>query len=122
MNSEDKVLKRKRRHRRVRNKIVGTTERPRLVVFRSTKHIYAQIIDDSQGRTLVAASSAKLGSTKSEDKAGRKTVAAREVGRIIAEAAKQQGVQKVAFDRAGYLYHGRIAALADSARKNGLEF
>jgi len=122
MKTQEKLEKRKRRHRRVRNKIVGTAERPRLVVFRSTKHIYAQIIDDSQGRTLVSASSAKLAKLKAEDKTGRKTVVAREVGRLIAEAAKQQGVQKVAFDRAGYLYHGRIAALADAARKNGLEF
>ena len=136
--------KRWRRHKRVRNRVVGTTERPRVCVFRSNTHIYAQIIDDTSGRTLVSVSSLKLdapaavpaaakpaGKSKSKKAkdgdatatpAGRKTVLAREVGRLLAEAAKEKGVSKVAFDRGGYLYHGRVAALADSARKNGLEF
>ena len=84
--------------------------------------MYAQLIDDSEGRTLVAASTQKLGDIKADKKTGRKTAAAREVGKQIAEAAKERGIQKVAFDRGGYRYHGRVAALADGARKAGLEF
>lgn len=173
----EKVYKRKRRHLRVRQRVIGTLEKPRLCVFKSAKHIYAQIVDDSAGRTIVAASSLKLGplavepapaeakaETKAEIKAetkagteeakgkgkegkgkakdakgkekekepekkvkktwmgGRKTAAAREVGRLIAEAAKGKGITAVAFDRGGYLYHGRIAALAEAARKGGLQF
>jgi len=177
----EKVYKRERRHRRVRQRVIGTTERPRLCVFKSAKHIYAQVVDDTVGRTIVAASSLKLGplavepapaeikaETKAETKAeikaetgageqeakgkgkegkgkgkdakgkekekepekkgkkswtgGKKTAAAREVGRLIAEAAKVKGITTVAFDRGGYLYHGRIAALADAARKGGLQF
>jgi len=169
----EKVYKRKRRHLRVRQRVVGTPERPRLCVFKSAKHIYAQIVDDAAGRTLVAASSLKLGplavepapaeakaeikaETRTEEKevkgkekegkgkekdakgkgqekekekkgkkawaGGKKTAAAREVGRLIAEAAKGKGITTVAFDRGGYLYHGRIAALADAARRNGLQF
>jgi large subunit ribosomal protein L18 len=91
-------------------------------VFKSANHIYAQIVDDSQGQTLAAASSQKLGDVKPEDKAGRKIAIAREVGKKIAEAAKQSGIQRVSFDRGGYRYHGRLAALADGARSNGLEF
>jgi large subunit ribosomal protein L18 len=133
--SEDR---RWRRHKRVRNRVVGTTERPRVCVFRSNTHIYAQIIDDTSGRTLVSVSSLKLDAPAAakpaakskkakegettETPAGRKITLAREVGRLLAEAAKEKGVSKVAFDRGGYLYHGRVAALADSARKNGLEF
>lgn len=113
---------RKRRHRRVRKKVVGRSDRPRLCVFKSAKHIYAQLIDDSQGRTLVAASDIKLSDVKPDKKLGRKSAAAREVGVRIAEAAKQNGIQKVTFDRAGYRYHGRIAALAEGARSAGLEF
>jgi len=139
--------KRWRRHKRVRNRVVGTTERPRVAVFRSNTHIYAQIIDDTQGRTLVSVSSLKIdapaavapaeaasaegdapkkGKKKAkaaaEMPAGRKTVLAREVGRLLAEAAREKGVSKVAFDRGGYLYHGRVAALAEAARKHGLDF
>jgi large subunit ribosomal protein L18 len=91
-------------------------------VFKSAKHIYAQVIDDTQGRTLASASSLKLGDVKPGDKAGRRIMAAREVGRLVAEAAKQHGVAKVSFDRGGYRYHGRVAALADGARAGGLEF
>ncbi len=112
---------RERRHRRLRQRVVGTTERPRLNVYRSLHHIHAQIIDDSIGHTLVAASSvepelrAKLGSTGNQE-------AAKEVGLILAQRAKEQGIEQVVFDRGGYIYHGRIAALADGAREGGLEF
>lgn len=122
MNTEEKVRKRLRRHRRVRRKVVGTAERPRLAVFRSAKHIYAQLIDDSHGQTLAGTSSMKLAAASGGEKEGKKTSQAREVGKQIAELAKQKGIQKVCFDRGGYLYHGRVAALADEARKNGLEF
>ena len=112
---------RKRRHQRLRQRVVGTPERPRLNVYRSLHHIHAQIIDDSVGHTLVSASSvepelrAKLGSTGNKD-------AAREIGLVIAQRAKEKGITKVAFDRGGYIYHGRIASLADGAREGGLEF
>jgi len=152
--------KRWRRHKRVRNRVVGTMERPRVAVFRSNAHIYAQLIDDEAGRTLLAVSSLKLeapaAAKKSEAKAakpkaeakaeakadgkkakatkeekeaakgsaalGKKTALAREVGRLLAEAAQAKGFKKVAFDRGGYLYHGRVAALASSAREHGLDF
>ncbi len=135
--------KRWRRHKRVRNRVIGTPERPRVCVFRSNTHIYAQLIDDTAGRTLLSVSSLKLqvpaaaaAEAKPEGKkgkkgdkaekaaapAGRKTTLAREVGRLLAEAAKSKGVSKVAFDRGGYLYHGRVAALADGAREGGLDF
>jgi ribosomal protein L18 len=144
--------KRWRRHKRVRNRVVGTPERPRVCVFRSNDHIYAQLIDDTAGRTLLSVSSlkvevsaapapvAKAAEAKPEKKkgkkaeageaaetpaaaaAGRKMMVAREVGRLLAEAAKSKGYQKVAFDRGGYLYHGRVAALAEGAREAGLDF
>lgn len=112
---------RKRRHMRLRNKLFGTLERPRLSVYRSLNHIYAQIIDDTAGTTLAAASSlepelkGKLKSTKDEK-------AAKEVGKLIAERAKAEGITRVVYDRGGNIYHGRIAALADGAREGGLEF
>lgn len=118
----EKEYKRNRRHLRVRNKIVGTPERPRLCVFRSTLHIYAQLIDDTAGRTLASSSSLKLTDIQPEEKMGRKIIQAREVGRLLAENAKAKGISKVVFDRGGYLYHGRVAALAEGARKHGLEF
>jgi large subunit ribosomal protein L18 len=154
--------KRWRRHKRVRNRVVGTPERPRVAVFRSNQHIYAQLIDDEAGRTLLAVSSLKLeapaAAPKKAEKAkaekaekadakaegkkgakaakgekaapkeagafmgGKKTALAREVGRLLAEAAQAKGFKKVAFDRGGYLYHGRVAALAASAREHGLDF
>ncbi len=143
-----KVYRRERRHRRVRNRVFGTPEKPRMCVFKSARHIYAQIVDDTQGFTLAAASSLKVGPVsvqvpaekenaekpagKKGDKGkkdkkpvhtgGKKTAAAREVGKLIAEVAKQKGITKVCFDRGGNQFHGRIAALADEARKNGLEF
>ncbi|MCP5119846.1 MAG: 50S ribosomal protein L18, partial [bacterium] len=106
-------------HRRIRRRMRGTGDRPRLSVFRSLQHIYVQVIDDRAGRTLAAASSAETaaGIDKSGDVA-----AATKVGKLIAERAKQKGVTKVVFDRGGYKYHGRVRALADAAREAGLEF
>ena len=111
---------RKRVHKRVRSKVAGTTERPRLNVFRSLNHIYAQVIDDSQSTTLAAASTlVKKGEDK---KVGGNIDAASLVGKLIAERAQEKGIKKVVFDRGGYLYHGRIKALAEAAREAGLEF
>ncbi len=114
-------IARERRHVRVRKRVSGTPERPRLNVFRSSKHIYAQVIDDSQGHTLVAAST-----LDSEVRAGpgslTKTEEARRVGKLVAERAQAHGIKKVVFDRGGYLYHGRVKALADAAREAGLQF
>ncbi len=109
---------RARRHRRVRGKVSGTAERPRLVVFRSNVGIYAQLVDDGQGRTLAAAGWQNLPATF----AGTKTDQAREVGKLLAERARKAGVERCVFDRAGYLFHGRVKALADGAREGGLEF
>ncbi|MDD3254639.1 50S ribosomal protein L18 [Macellibacteroides fermentans] len=111
-----KVDRRLKIKRSVRSKISGTAERPRLTVFRSNKQIYAQVIDDTTGRTLAAASSLKI-----EDKAPKKEIAAK-VGEQIAKSAQEAGVQAVVFDRNGYLYHGRIKELADAARNGGLKF
>lgn len=112
---------RERVHTRIRKRVNGTAERPRLAVFRSSKHIYAQIIDDGRGVTLAAAST-----TESEPRGslanGSNVKAAKEVGRLIAERAKQQGIESVVFDRGGYIYHGRVRALAESAREGGLTF
>jgi large subunit ribosomal protein L18 len=117
----DKEYKRYRRHLRVRRKVIGDSERPRLCVFRSLRHIYAQIIDDSKGQTLASASSMKL-AVEADEKSSRKLLEAKAVGKAIAENAKDKGITKVRFDRGGYLYHGRVAALADAAREAGLEF
>jgi large subunit ribosomal protein L18 len=106
---------RQRIHSRIRRKMAGTAERPRLNVYRSTNHIYAQVIDDQSGSTLVAASTIKL-------KTGGNVASAKEIGKTIAELAVSKGIKKVVFDRGGYLYHGRIKALADAAREAGLEF
>jgi large subunit ribosomal protein L18 len=109
---------RRKRHRRVRKKVSGTTQRPRLAVFRSNRHIYAQVIDDTNGRTLAAASTAepdlRSGSTGSVD-------AAKAVGQLVGERAKSAGISAVVFDRGGFRYHGRVAALCDGARAAGLE-
>ena len=107
-----------KRHKRVRSKISGTPERPRLNVFRSETNIYAQIIDDVAGKTLAAASSLEKDFTCE----GTKTDAAKKVGQMIAERAKAAGITTVVFDRGGYVYHGRVAALAEGAREGGLEF
>ncbi|MCD2255340.1 50S ribosomal protein L18 [Agrilactobacillus fermenti] len=114
----DKNKTRQKRHMRVRNKISGTAERPRLNVFRSNKHIYAQLIDDVAGVTLVSASTLDKELTAS----GNKTEQAQAVGELIAKRAEAKGLKAVVFDRGGYLYHGRVKALADAARENGLEF
>jgi len=112
---------RERRHRRVRLKVVGTDERPRLAVFRSLNHIYAQVIDDTAGRTLAAASSLDP-SLRGDGKTGGNVATDREVGRLVAERATGNGVRKVVFDRGGFKCHGRVAGLADAAREGGLEF
>ena len=108
---------RQRVHDRIRAKMQGTAERPRLNVYRSLNHIYAQVIDDAQGVTLVSAST-----VAAKMKTGGNVAAAKEVGKLVAERAKEKGIKKVVFDRGGYLYHGRIKALADAAREAGFEF
>jgi large subunit ribosomal protein L18 len=108
---------RQRVHTRVRRRLAGTTERPRLNVYRSLNHIYAQVIDDVQGVTLISAST-----VAAKAKTGGNVAAAKEIGKLIAERAKEKGISQVVFDRGGYLYHGRIKALADAARAAGLEF
>ena len=113
--------KRERIHQRVRLTVVGTLERPRLCVYRSIGHIYAQVIDDRAGKTLVSASS-NDGKTKASLKGGGNISAAKVVGKAIAERAKAAGIEKVVFDRGGYKYHGRVKALADAAREAGLKF
>ena len=116
-----KNLHRLRVHERVRQRVTGTTERPRLCVYRSLGHIYAQVIDDRTGKTLVSASSVD-GETKKNLKGGGNIAAAKVIGKTIAERAKTAGVSKVVFDRGGYKYHGRVKALADAAREAGLQF
>jgi large subunit ribosomal protein L18 len=116
--SKDRVIARGRIRARIRSKVVGTSERPRLAVFRSLKHIYAQVIDDTAGKTLASAS------TRDKDAAtkGANAAAAKALGALIAKKAKDKGITRVVFDRGGYLYHGNIKALADAARENGLQF
>ena len=121
-----KTYTRVRRHMRVRNKVQGSGERPRACVFRSNTHIYAQIIDDDTGNTIASASSLKIDpkSVKSSDKkkkTSKKIALAHEVGKQLAAAAKEKGVSKVSFDRGGYIYHGRVAAVAEGLRSGGLE-
>jgi large subunit ribosomal protein L18 len=141
MKREIKQQKRYRRHKRVRAKIFGTTQRPRLCVFRSAKHIYGQLIDDEKGKTLVSASDLELKkSAKRKAQSAKqqlktknlkkkeqlvkkgKVALAYEVGKLIAEKALEKKIKKVVFDRAGYKYHGRVKALAEGAREGGLEF
>lgn len=111
--------RRYRRHLRVRNKVRGTEERPRLVVFRSSKHIYAQLVDDERGVTLVGASDLAAGiQVDGKGKTGKSFA----VGQLVAAKAKDRGIARVVFDRGGYQYHGRVKAVADGARKGGLEF
>ncbi len=121
LKTKSRSLSRKRRHRRVRSKVSGTPERPRLNVFRSNKNIYAQVIDDQSGSTLVAASSLD-GKLRSDLKRGSNREAARRVGKLVADRAIDRGVKSVVFDRSGYLYHGRVKELADGAREGGLTF
>ena len=108
---------RQRIHQRIRRKLAGTAERPRLNVYRSLNHIYVQVIDDQKGETLVSAST-----LQAKSKTGGNVAAAKEIGKAVAELAVKKGIKKVVFDRGGYLYHGRIKALADAAREAGLEF
>lgn len=115
----DRSAIRKKKHLRIRKKISGTTECPRLVVYRSLKNIYAQIIDDTTGTTLVAASSLEVDLKKEY---GGNQDAAKKVGELVAKKAIDKGIKEVVFDRGGYLYHGRVAALAEGAREAGLEF
>ena len=108
---------RQRIHSRIRVKMAGTTERPRLNVYRSLNHVYAQVIDDQKGETLVSAST-----LQAKSKTGGNVAAAKEIGKAVAEKAVAKGIKQVGFDRGGYLYHGRVKALADAAREAGLEF
>jgi large subunit ribosomal protein L18 len=117
MARDSKDTIRRRIHKRIRRRVTGTAERPRLAVFRSLNHIYAQVIDDGAGQTIAAASSNEKGGVNGGNVAGAKSV-----GQAVAERAKQKGVKAVVFDRGGYLYHGRVKALADAAREAGLQF
>ena len=118
INIPNTKAQRLKRHKRVRGRVFGTPEMPRLNVFRSEKHIYAQIIDDTKGTTLCSASSVE----KDFEGVGSNKEAAKKVGMTVAQRAKEKGIDKVVFDRGGYIYHGRVAALADGAREGGLEF
>jgi len=120
VSTKDKQLGRARRHHRLRKKVAGTSSRPRLAVFRSTKHIVAQVIDDRAGCTLAAASTHEADVPATGGTGNKEAAAA--VGRLVAERAKAAGITTVVFDRGGFVYHGRIAALADAARGAGLEF
>ena len=115
---------RRRIHSRIRKKLQGSDERPRLNIYRSLNHIYAQVIDDEKGVTIVSASTTggKEAKGKGKKKTGGNLASAKEVGKLIAQRAQEKGVKQVVFDRGGYLYHGRIKALADAAREAGLEF
>ena len=117
----DKVAARHRRHLRIRQRVFGTPERPRLCVHRSLKHIYAQVVDDTTGRTVASASS-RSSEAKQNGAAGGNVSSARVVGQLLAEKAKAAGVEQVVFDRGGYLFHGRVKALAEGAREKGLKF
>ena len=116
-----KVTSRMKRIKRIRKKISGTVECPRLRVFKSSKHIYAQLIDDVAGHTLATVSSLD-GSVSADSKEGGKKALAHKVGMMLAEKAKKQGIEKVVFDRGGYIYHGRVKSLSDGAREGGLKF
>ncbi len=117
----DKNKLRRKKHMRIRNKITGTPERPRLNVYKSSKNIYAQIIDDSKGVTIVSASTVES-AIKGSVKSGGNIEAAKEVGKLIAQRAVEKGLKLIVFDRGGYVYHGRVKELADAARAEGLEF
>lgn len=119
MARKTKQEKRRAVHTRIRKRVKGTSERPRLAVFRSLNHIYAQVINDENGTTLCSASSAEKGSSVS---AGGNIEAAKTIGKLIAERAQEKGIAKVVFDRGGYIYHGRVKSLAEAAREAGLQF
>ncbi|AWV87998.1 50S ribosomal protein L18 [Bradymonas sediminis] len=112
--------RRQRRKRTIRNNILGTPSRPRLTVFRSSKHIYAQVIDDLSGHTLVSASSVEKGLLSGEEM--KKIEQARHIGKVLAQRVQEKGIDKIVFDRNGFIYHGRIAAVAEGAREGGLKF
>jgi large subunit ribosomal protein L18 len=120
LNRAGKNTTRQRVHDRIRKKLQGTAERPRLNVYRSLNHIYVQVVDDLHGKTLVSASSAE--GKKDERSTGGNVAAAKQVGKTIAERAQAKGITQVVFDRGGYIYHGRVKALADAAREGGLQF
>ncbi len=122
MSAVTRVKARQRRKKRIRGNIRGSSERPRLCVFRSSRHIYAQIVDDSEGRTLAEASSMSKELRAKIEKGGGSKVGAAVVGSAIAEKALKNGIKKVVFDRNGFLYHGRVKAVSDAAREHGLEF
>ncbi len=121
INKVSRAQVREKKHRRLRHHIAGTSERPRLAVFRSDKHIYAQIIDDSTGKTLVAASTVEK-DIKSELEKTNNVAAASYVGSVIGKKALEAGIEEVVFDRGGYIYHGKVQALAEAAREAGLKF
>jgi len=121
MSRSSNIEARRRRHQRVRRKVSGTTDRPRLCVFRSLNHIYAQVIDDTRGHTLVTASTLDA-EIAADSKGKKKTGKAEMVGALLAKRAQEKGIKQVAFDRGGSLYHGRVKALAEAARKGGLQF
>jgi len=120
--ASNKRERRQRAHRRVRSRVAGSAERPRLAVFKSLNYVYAQIIDDASGRTLAQANSSEPELKKKLESGGKSKAAARLVGETIAARAKQQGVERVVFDRGGYVYHGKVKELADGARASGLVF
>jgi large subunit ribosomal protein L18 len=121
MKTEKRVEARRRVRVRIQHKVRGSEGRPRLAVFKSGRHIYAQVIDDASGRTLAHASSLDAG-LKKEEKNGANVGTARRVGKLVADRAKEKGIARVVFDRGGYIYHGKVKALADAAREGGLEF
>jgi len=121
---QEKLLKRQRRHKKIRARINGSQERPRLFVFRSQNHIYAQLINDDNAKVLLSASDKEIKETKTEgkEKSGRKINASFEVGKLIAKKAIAKSIEKVVFDRGGIIFHGRVKALAEGAREGGLKF
>ncbi len=121
-NVKEKTAHRKRAHQRLRQRVQGTVERPRLSVFKSSKYVYAQIIDDRSGTTLAQASSMEAEVRTGVESGATSKAAARRVGEVVAERAKSKGISKVVFDRGGYIYHGKVKELAEGARAKGLEF
>lgn len=118
MATKSRMISRKKRHKRVRKKIFGTEDRPRMCVYKSLNHLYVQLIDDTKGETLVAASTLE----KELDGAGCNIQSAKRIGKLVAKRAKKQGIKKVVFDRSGYPYHGIVKQIAEKARESGLEF
>ena len=121
-NMKDKTAHRKRAHQRLRQRVEGTVARPRLSVFKSSRYVYAQVIDDKSGSTLVQASSMEAEVRSGVEAGATSKAAARRVGEVVAERAKSKGITKVVFDRGGYIYHGKVKELAEGARSKGLEF